>query len=227
MPHARARSINSAVALLITAIACFVPSIGAATNDAPEVTADSYANRGAKGVVLLDANWGRRWNCAGYENAELRSLSFDRIPPLKTSDETAPDLSLEQPSSLLARPTFINYALLVEPGKYLMSGFKIKMARSVSDVAYWIAKRSDLIKDGDAQAGAFVINAGETVYIGNFYLDCYQYPQPWRYYTEGSDNFKKHLAQYKEKYPFLDLDHVTYRLFETTKLGEPYSLDQK
>jgi hypothetical protein len=200
---------------------------GATSSDPTEVTSDSYASRGSKGVVLLDANWGRRWKCGGFENAELRSLSFDRIPSTKSSDDAPPDLTLEQPSSLFARPIFINYALLIEPGKYVLSGFKIKVARSVSDVGYWIAKRSDLTKEGTAQGGTFTIDAGETVYIGNFYLDCFQYPQPWRYYTEGVENFAKHLAQYKEKYPFLNLDRVAYRLFETTKLGEPYSLGQK
>ena len=32
------------------------------------------------------------------------------------------------------------------------------------------------------------------------------------------------IVQYKQKYPFLDLEHVTYRLFETTTLGERYEL---
>jgi hypothetical protein len=202
-------------------------SIRATSGDTTEVTADSYANRGSKGVVLLDANWGRRWNCGGFENAELRSLSFDRTPPSKSSDDASADLTLEQPPSVLTRSIFVNYALLVEPGKYVLSGFKMKVARSVSDIGYWIAKRSDLIKDGTVQGGTFTINAGETIYIGNFFLDCFQHPQPWRYYTEGAEDFRKHLAQYKDKYPFLDIDHVTYRLFETTKLGEPYSLGQK
>ena len=33
----------------------------------------------SKGVVLLAANWNRSWNCGGFENAELRSIGFDRL----------------------------------------------------------------------------------------------------------------------------------------------------
>jgi hypothetical protein len=190
-----------------------------------ELTAASYANgRNTKGIVLLDVNWGRRWSCGGYENAELRGLSFDRMPPLKSSDDVAADLTLQEPASLTSRPIFISYALLVEPGEYALSGFNIKVARSVSDVGYWVAKRSDLLKDGKILGGNFKVGEGETVYIGNFFLDCHQRPQPWRYYTEGADNFKLHLAQYKKKYPFLDTGRVKYRLFETSSLGRSYEL---
>jgi len=196
----------------------------AAAGGMPEVTPETYLAGPSMGIVLLDVNWGRRWNCGGFENAELRRLSFDRVPPWKSGDDAPADLTLEQPSSLLATPTFTNYALIVEPGQYVMSGFEMKVARSVSNVLMWAAKRSELIRDGNPQAGIFTVGAGEVVYIGNFWLDCFRSPQPWRYYTETSEDFKKQLAQYKDKYPFLRLDKVNYRLFETTRLGRPYSL---
>jgi hypothetical protein len=210
---------------LRTAILFFCAGISGATAAGTlEATPEAYLAGPSMGVVLLDVNWGRRWSCGGFENAELRRLSFDLVPPLKSGDEEPADLTLEQPSSLFATPTFTNYALIVEPGQYVLSGFEMKVARSVSSVLMWVAKRSELIKDGNPQGGSFTVGAGEVVYIGNFWLDCFRSPQPWRYYTETPEGFKKHLAQFKDKYPFLRLDKVNYRLFETTRLGRPYSL---
>jgi hypothetical protein len=192
------------------------------TGMASEARAESYAQgRAAKGVVLLDVNWGRRWACGTFENAQLGILGFDRMPVRDLSEDRSADLVLEVPSRLTARPVFVPYALIVEPGEYALSGFLIKVAKSMSDVSYWVAKRGDLMKGGEARGGSFKVDPGETVYIGNFFLDCEGAPKPWRYYTE-SDNFPAHLAQYKQKYPFLEVDRVTYRLFETTKLGMPY-----
>ena len=168
--------------------------------------------------------WGRRWNCGGFENAELRSFSFDRVPGKQASDDDAADLTLEGPARLASRPTFINYALIVEPGEYALSAFNIKVARSVSDVGSWLAKRSELLKDGRPQGGSFKVAAGEIVCIGNFFLDCHQRSNLWRYYTEGSANFQAHVAQFKQKYPFLDLNRATYRLIETSSLGHAYEM---
>jgi len=117
-----------------------------------------------------------------------------------------------------------NYAVLVEPGEYALSGFIIKVASSRSNIDNWIAKRSELFKDGKALGGSFRVSARETVYIGNFFLDCDPAPQLWRYYTGGADHFKSHLAEFKEKYPFLSTDGVRYRLFETSTLGQIYEL---
>ena len=46
----------------------------------------------------------------------------------------------------------------------------------------------------------------------------------WRYYTEGKANFAEHLSQYRQSFPFLKLDDVQYRLFETKTIGTPYEL---
>jgi hypothetical protein len=181
-------------------------------------------SRATKGVVLLDVNWGRQWQCGAFENAELRGLSFDRLPLSKTTDEEPADLVLAQAPSLLTKPKFLNYAILLEPGEYVLTGVDIKVARSVSEVSHAILKRSQLWKEEKAVGGTFKVAAGETVYIGNFFLDCYQEPQPWRYYTEGKRAFKSHLKEYKRAYSFLDTDAVVYRLFETTSMGRPYEL---
>jgi hypothetical protein len=223
---AKAVTIRSSLALMLglfVSLAGWGASIIDATGASSEATEKSFARDGvAKGVVLLDVNWGRRWGCGSYENAELRGLAFDRLPSKRTAEDEAADLTLVQGASLLTKPTFISYAAIVDPGQYALSGFDIKIARSASDISHWVAKRSELLKDGKALGGAFKVAAGETVYIGNFFLDCHQGPQLWRYYTEGTAAFRQHLQQYKREYPFLDVDAVIYRLFETTTLGTPY-----
>jgi hypothetical protein len=195
-------------------------------NDIPnEATTKSFANNyNAKGIVLLDVNWDRRWKCGGFENAELKSIAFDRLSLVKSSDDALADLTITEFQNSASRPAFKSYAFILEPDDYALSNFSIKAARSMSDIVYLGAKRSDLLKDGKALGGTFKVGAGETVYIGNFFLDCFQHPQLWRYYTEGTKNFKFHLTQYKQKYPFIDVDHVVYRLFETDIFGLPYEL---
>jgi hypothetical protein len=74
------------------------------------------------------------------------------------------------------------------------------------------------VSEGRSKAGSFKVSAGESVYIGNFAVDCYSDPIPWRFYTEER-NFSEHLAQYRSKYPFLKLSPVVHRLFETSVLG--------
>lgn len=44
---------------------------------ADAVTEVAWA-RGDGGIVVVQANWGRQWPCAGYENAQLVSLEFRR-----------------------------------------------------------------------------------------------------------------------------------------------------
>lgn len=218
------------IATVLSVLACVVvascaTSIKDIAGSSSEATAEAFArSHGDKGVVLLDANWGRRWNCAGFENAELRGIAFDRLPLAKRANDDPADILIAQPPNLASRPAFENYALLVAPGEYALSAFSIKLASSASNVGYWVANRSDLLKEGKILSGTFKVGAGETVYIGNFYLDCYQRPQLWRYYTEGTENFKTHLGQYRQKYPFINFEHVVYRLFETESFGHPYTL---
>jgi hypothetical protein len=190
-----------------------------------EATPESYVkNKSAYGVVLLDARWARQWRCATYENAQLVSFSFDRMPLVAKSNDAKADILIGSTSQLTASQKFESYALLVPPGEYALSGFKIKVAKSVSDVGYWVANRSDVNKNEAASAGKFLVAPGEAVYIGNFALDCYQVPTLWRYHSDGKDAFEKQIADYRSKYPFLDLSNVKFRLFETTTNGRPYVL---
>lgn len=183
------------------------------------VEKDAYARqRATQGVVLLSVNWGRQWGCAGFENAQLLSLSFDRLSEASRPDGQSPDLSFEAGNRLLQNPVFTNYAVLVEPGTYALSGFGIKRARSVTDVESGAMPRSRLIEDGRAKGGTFSAAAGETVYIGNFFLDCAVEPILWRYYTEER-NLGIHLDEFRRELPFLDLRDVRYRLFATEHFG--------
>lgn len=191
---------------------------------AGEATAEAYAKSNTtKGVVILAVNWGRRWGCGGYENAEIMSLGFDRLP-IRDSSDAEPEIFIDGPPRLLKKSVFLDYALLLEPGEYALTHFDIKAARSVRDVGHFVAKRAHLIEDGKPKAGSFEVNAGEVVYVGNFFLDCHQEPVVWRYYTEGRDGFRSHMAEVKQKYPFINPDRVTYRLFRTTTIGLNYEL---
>jgi hypothetical protein len=192
-----------------------------------EVRRDAYDyTKGRKGVVLLSVNWGRRWGYCGFENVQLRSLAFDRIPVEKPGDDPRPDLVLEGPA-LMATPEFADYALLVEPGEYALTAYDIKTARSGRPVGGFRAGRTRLIQDGKPVAGSFDVRASEVIYIGHFATECIQErgePVPWRYYAEGAEAFKMYLDKVKKKYPFLDLQNVEFRLFRTTTIGSEYRL---
>jgi len=194
----------------------------------PEATAKQYAaHKTTHGVVLLDVKWNRYWRCAGFENAQLRGLGFDRLPVQKRANDAPSDVLLAFHSSMLSasKRRFQPYALLLEPGEYALSGFTIRVARSTSDIGYLSAKRSVLLEEGEAKGGTFSVAAGEAVYIGNFFLDCMlKTPVLWRYYTE-QENWPSHQQEYKAKYPFLDLDTINYRLFDTEEFGRPYQLE--
>lgn len=189
------------------------------------VTKDVYVqSKASNGVVLMDINWGRWWGCGGRGNAQLISLAFDRLPRKSFVDDSVPSLVIHGPSRLMVDPVFLNYAFSLEPGEYALSAFSIKVADSPSEVGFLTAKRSHLYKDGKPIGGTFVVKPGETVFIGNFYLDCTYGPTLWRYYPKGRANFEHQLAEYKNSFPFLDLGDVQYRLFKTSKFGHDYEL---
>jgi hypothetical protein len=192
-----------------------------------EVTKKSYAaGIDTNAVVVFDVSWGRKWNCGGYENAELMSIAFDRFTGEVRTDDAKPDLVVVGPARLTRTPRFLNYGFLLPPGQYALSGFRIKVARSVSDVGYLTAKRSDLIKAGKAEGGTFTVAAGEIVYIGNFFLDCLNGPVLWRYYSEGKKGFEAQVAEYRAKYAFTELARFKYRLFKSTLFGTDYELPE-
>lgn len=212
--------------LALILVSCASVRIQDEVGTSTEIKADTYAqNKEKSGVVLFDARWGRQWQCGKYENAQLISFSFDKTPLSTKPDDAPADLTIGTTSQLAVSPKFESYALLVPAGEYALSNFKIKTAKSVSNVGYWIASRSHLIKDGKPLGGKFSVAPGETVYIGNFALDCYyENPTLWRYHAKGQNGFKKQLSDYKAKYPFLDLTNVKFRLLETNTIGRPYEL---
>jgi hypothetical protein len=176
------------------------------------------------GVVLLDVNWGRRWNCADYENAQLVSLNFESISRQSGDSDRYTVIRLQSPSRLFVDAAFLNYGFLVEPGTYAFTEWSVKTAKSASDVGYKKAGRKELVDNGGYHGGTFKVGAGEVIYIGNFYLDCYYSPIPWRFYTEGASDFDAHVRQYKAKYGFLQDATVEFRLLETKNYGTSYAL---
>lgn len=189
------------------------------------LTREGYIRDGTtKGVVLLSVRWDRRWNCAGFENAQLRLLGFDLLPSKHLIDDESVDLLLDDAPLIMTKPSFDNYAFLVEPGQYALSRLHIKVARSVSDVGVAKIGRNNLLKDGVPDGGTFNVEAGEIVYIGHFYIDCYREPVLWRFYIEDKEGFENYLVKQKEKIPELDISKANFRLFKSKYFGRDYDL---
>jgi hypothetical protein len=182
-----------------------------------DVTKETYTSE-EKGVVLVTTSGSRVWGCGSYENAELRSIGFDLEPSVKEK-EAIPDLVINSTSD-----GHLNYAFLLEPGTYGISSISIKVARAMSDVGYINANRSALMEGPKSKGGTFSVNAGETVYIGHFALDCAYGPTLWRFYLEDREGFNSYVDEYKAAYPYLDLDDVKYRLFTTKEFGHDFAL---
>lgn len=178
---------------------------------------EEYKNE--KAVILYGVNWGRKWGCAGFDNAQLQGLTFSRIDSA-SDDIGGENIVLNTPAKLFAKNVSESYAIIVEPGEYALTGFDIKVARSQSDVSHIKAENMDLFENGKLAAGSFKVNAGEIVYIGDFGLDCVgDEPIPWRYYIQKED-FESHVAGFKEKYKFIGDKQVIYRLFRTNEFGQ-------
>jgi hypothetical protein len=210
---------------LFSGVFGFLASTVGATELVAPFSSSAYAEgANTKGVVLVSANWGRKWKCGRFENAQLKSLSFDKTGTPKEGNDEKADLVLEDSSFLPAPPRFINYAYIVEPGEYLLSAFSVKAAQSVSNVGYLNTARSNLIIDGKSKAGSFTVSAGEIVYIGHFFLDCAQDPVPWRYYPSDKGDFNQFLSGIKKEFEALDIEKVKFRLFDTTTMGNPFTL---
>lgn len=188
--------------------------------------------RAGNAVVLVSVMWGRKWNCAGFENVQLLSLSFERMPEADmASVQQGPPtvLELKTPSRLFVDKVYTDYAFILPPGSYAMSGFDLKTARSTTDVGGIKSNRAELLKDGVPRGGSFEVFAGEVVYIGHFFLDCTfrDHPMPWRYYADGRDGFSDYLGKIRKEFPAIDSEHVRYGLFKTTAFGEAYELPEE
>ena len=192
---------------------------------ASEATQRSYARDGSrKGLVILSVNWDHKRGCGGFQSVALWELGFDRLPTARQNDDDIGDLVLEAPVRLSARIGSADYAFLVEPGEYALSFCSIKVAQSELDVGYMKYNRGQLIRGGKVHGGSFTVAAGETVYIGSFFVNCTPRPTLWRYYEEGRDNFRVKMAAVRKKYPFLEVDKVQFRLFRTDIFGNAYEL---
>lgn len=217
------------IAIAVTGCANNLPLIGVTQpikfEETKPVTKDIYAqNKSTNGVVLLDINWGRWWGCSGHENSQLIALAFDKLPMSNTNNDAEPSLVIKSPSRLMVDPVFLNYAYSLEPGEYAISALSIKVADSASKVGFLTAQRNNLYKDGHPIGGSFIVKPNEAVFIGNFYLDCAYGPTLWRYYPDGKDAFEKQIMEYKNSFPFLDLDNVKFGLFKTKEFGNDYEL---
>jgi hypothetical protein len=206
---------------LIAIILCYMLSN---PSWATALDSDNYKEEGkAKGTILLAVNWGRKWKCGAYENAQLEKLDFHLIPDNNSqSDETS--ITLDSPSRLFVKPTFLNYGFLVKPGKYALTEFSVKVAKSTTDVGYFKAGKDKLVIDGDPKGGTFNVKAGEVIYIGHFFIDCYKEPIPWRFYPEGKEAFNGYVKSIKNELDFLNDANIKFRLFDTTNFGNPYEL---
>ena len=186
----------------------------------------SYRESGStKGIVILQVNWGRYWKCGPYENAQLQRLAFRR---LREDVESAPDKdwNLSPTSTLLVKPSFVPYVVLLEPGEYALSGYRFKVAASVSDVRVTDGDSSKLIVNGKPVGGSFTVAAGEAIYIGHFGIDCHGEPTPWRFYVDGKQEFNRYVEGFHKRFPFAKDVPVTYRIFQTEHFGQSYELPQ-
>jgi hypothetical protein len=208
---------NTSKCLLIIIFVLFASDAFADYDKLSRGNYEEYKNE--KAVILYGVNWGRRWGCAGFDNAQLQSLIFSRIDSV-SNDLDGEDIVLNTPAKLFAKNVSESYAIIVEPGEYALTGFDIKIAKSQSDVSHIKAKNMDLFENGKPAGGSFKVNAGEIVYIGDFGLDCAgDEPIPWRYYIQKED-FESYVAGFKEKYKFIGDEQVIYRLFRTDKFGQ-------
>ena len=198
----------------------------AALADTGQLTESAYASQSSTmGVVLFDADLGRYANCGGYETVQLRRIAFNRMPLANLQPDAAADAEITGPTIPTAAPRgFRNFAFLLPPGQYAMTRMSIRVTRSMTQVGSLEAGPDKLAPGGTPSAGLFRVEAGEIVYIGNFKIDCDPPMTLWRYFTEGRENFAKQLAEYKQSFPFLKLENVKYRLFETSTIGRPYEL---
>jgi len=175
-------------------------------------------SKNEKAVIIYGVNWGRKWGCAGLENAQIENLTFARLSSNSGGDNEE-KIVLNTPSRLFVDNISKPYAIIVSPGEYALTGFKVKIAKSVHDVSYIKWDGKDLFENGKPFGGTFKADAGEIVYIGEFGLDCAYEPIPWRYYIQKED-FDSYVAGFKERYKFISDKQVIYRLFQTNKFGQ-------
>lgn len=167
------------------------------------------------GVVLLQVNWGRSWQCGQYQNVQIQMLEFTHTEAANIVFE------LRTPSKLQVNDEFVPYALVVAPGQYQLTDFDVKVASSRSRVEHITLETP---ADGKPALGTFEVTQGEVVYIGHFGLDCESEPFIWRYYVDGRDEFERYIEGFRSQWNFMQTVPVTYRLFSTEWMGYPNEL---
>jgi hypothetical protein len=199
--------------------------ITACTTVRPNIDMATYAKeKKEKGTVIFAVNWGRKWNCGKYDNAQIISLGFDHLPAKNLRDDSSSDIFINTPSRIINKPKYINYVFQINEGEYALSQFDIKIAKSINEVTNYMPHKKILVK----KSGTFSIKKGETIYIGHFFVDCvYNPPIVWRYYINGKKNFDEYVKILKKEYPFLKKDNIKFKLFKTSLMGNNYSLSKE
>ncbi|MFT5397097.1 MAG: tetratricopeptide (TPR) repeat protein [Gammaproteobacteria bacterium] len=173
----------------------------------------------SKSVVLLEVSWARKWNCAGYENAQLTKLLFENISSGNAADKDYEEIRLKTTSRLFANPDFKIYGFLVNPGTYAFTGWSIRASRSMTEGGTISATRDHLVDGSDYHGGTFEVTAGEVIFIGNFFIDCLVSPIPWRFFPVGEEFVNEQFDTYKSKFKFIDNKTIIFRLLETQNFG--------
>lgn len=213
--HPQEVLIHASLALVFLVTGC----ASSGPRPSQEVTPASYASAKGKGLVVVSAGWGRVWKCGPYENAQLRTIGFDRLTLDAAKDGAPAEVVLDGSSG---KPG--TYALVLEPGEYALTTFSVKVASSTNDVKIATADRTRLIQDGKPVGGTFTVRAEEVVYIGHFGLDCHKEPVLWRYYLSDRHEFERYKQAVQKQYPFLNTDQMKFRLFNTSQFGQPFEL---
>ena len=209
-------------AVIVLVAGCTSPG---ASKPKHQVTAESYRTDTTKGLVVLSVMWGRSWKCGRFENGQLRSFGFDRLPGMTSADDAPADVVIEDSTYAGGGPAS-NYVLALDPGEYGLAMFAVQVASSATDVKTANVGRARLFEGGKPIGGTFTVKKDELVYIGHFGLDCYKEPTIWRYYLEGREGFEHYKQMIKRQFPFLNVEAMQFRLFKTSTLGRDYVLPQ-
>jgi hypothetical protein len=219
-PNCRGFFLMRAFLLYALTTLCILPTRAFAAQPV-ELSKQNY--KAEIGVIILQVNWGRTWKCGAFENAQIQALTFTKTQ----SDGNEPvSLELETPSKLFVNNKFLPYALVVQPGEYVLTAFDVKVARSTKDVAHIKGTKASLFKEGKAVGGSFNVGSGEIVYLGHFGLDCAAEPFLWRYYIDGREEFEKYVEGFRMQFPFAKSAPVHFRLLATEMFGNPFSLQE-
>ena len=92
------------VGFLLTVV--YGTAVAAESSVAERITGSAVkAGQASKGVVLIAVRWDRRWKCAGFENAQLRVIGFDKLPNIKANDDVVGDIVLDDAPLIMTKPT--------------------------------------------------------------------------------------------------------------------------